>query len=221
MFRGRDVLNAPEFGQAADGSIVLTRDIEYAYSDNCYAVSLDGGFAPRDAAPGEWERGRKRRDDYDVRGAYDDMSIRQPDGSLCIWNRNGEEIVSYENPSADGFVRWRGREYKASGKELNSDALLSQDARRLAVFSHTSRRKLFKMPSLMPFLGGDDGIAGGMMFVDLYDASTGERIAAASLPHRGSMDMIVFSRAAWIGGRYFVMPTEFRASSYLLGIMPE
>lgn len=179
--------------------------VNYEYSDNAYAVSLDGRFDVRAVLETEWEQGQKRRETDDRGGDF------EPDGSIRIYASEGLEESAY-----------KGRRLAKTGAEFYSNvALVSPNGKWVAVFSHTSRRRWFKRPSLIPFMGGDDRIASGTMFVDLFDARTGERLATAQAPHEGSFDMYVFTQAAWIEDRYFVMPLDTFMRGAIIGIMPE
>ncbi len=220
LLRGSDMAKPAEFAEDSNGKLFVKREIEYEYSENMYAVSLDGSFTVRGVDSLEWERGRPLPTDDERRADESNRDVYNPDGSLTIFNVNDRGVIGYDNIDAKNFVDFKGRSYKASGKELNSTALLSQDAKWAAVFSHTSRRRLFKRPSLFPFLGGDDRIASGTMYVDIYDVGTGERIAAAQTPHRGSGDMYVFKQAVWVEGRYFLMPLRTSPPIYMVGAMP-
>ena len=99
--------------------------------------------------------------------------------------------------------------------------LLSEGGRYAAGFSHTSRRRRFKRPSLLPFSGEDDRIIDGTMYVDFFDGLTGERLARATKGHKESFDMYVFRQAVWFDRRYFAMPLDNWFGSWLVGVLPE
>ncbi|HEX8688273.1 MAG TPA: hypothetical protein VF654_17295, partial [Pyrinomonadaceae bacterium] len=72
-----------------------------------------------------------------------------------------------------------------------------------------------------PVLGGDDRIADGTMYVDVFDGLTGERLGRVTKGHKGSYDMSVFRQAVWFDRRYFAMPLDHGFEGWLVGALPE
>jgi hypothetical protein len=197
-----------DFTKGPDGRLVKSDSEELLYSDAAYAVALDGSFARRKIDEGVWERARRfKPDELDTEFTssesrfYYDKGETLPRGGAT---RGGVPLTSL----------------KLAGAETGG-WLLSRDGRFAAGFSHTSRRRTFKRPSLIPFLGGDDRIADGTMYVDIFDGASGERLAVASKGHRGSSEMYVFQQATWFDGRCFAMPLGHGFGGWLIGVLPE
>jgi hypothetical protein len=186
-----------------DGRLVQSDTEELLYGAHAYAVALDGSFARRKVDEGVWERARRL--------GPDELDTEYTSSDRRLFNSQGG------TPTKGGLPL----KSLAVGGAESGGWLLSRDGRYVAGFSHTSRRRPFKRPSLIPFLGEDDRIADGTMYVDIFDGATGERRARASKGHRGSYDMYVFRQATWFGGRYFAMPLDHAFGSWLVGVMPE
>ena len=197
-----------DFRREPDGRLVKSDSEELVYGDDTYAVALDGSFARRKVDGGAWERARRfERGELDSEFAssesrfYYDKGETLPRGGAT---KGGVPLTSL----------------KLAGAEAGG-WLLSRDGRYAAGFSHTSRRRTFKRPSLIPFLGADDGVADGTMYVDIYDGADGARLAGASKGHNGSSEMYVFQQATWFDGRCFAMPLGNSFGSWLIGVLPE
>lgn len=193
-----------DYTRRPDGTFVHSDTEELLYGDSAYAVALDGTFARRKVDEGVWERARRfENGELDTEYASSDRRLFKSQG---------------ETPTKGGLPL---KSLGVGGAE-SEGWLLSPDARYVAGFSHTSRRRPFKKPSLFPIFGGDDDrIADGTMYVDFFDGSTGERFARASEGHQGSYDFYVFQQATWFDGRYFAMPLKHSFGSWLVGVMPE
>jgi hypothetical protein len=186
-----------------------TSRVEHEYSDNTYAVTLGGTFGARKVDAAAWARARPLKPEESETefgaGASRRFSFHQgetlPPGGTT---KGGLPLPSLRR-----------------GGEEPSGWLLAEGGRYAAGFSHTSRRRRFKRPQLMPFSGEDDRILDGTMYVDLFDGVTGERLARATRGHKGSYEMHVFRRAVWFDGRYFAMPLDNWLGVWLVGAMPE
>jgi len=199
-----------DFTRQPDGRLVKSDTEELLYGDSAYAVALDGSFAQRKVDEGVWERAR-----------------RFGPGELdSEFTSSGRRFSLYQGETLPRGGATKGGLPLTGLKLAGAEAegwLLSPDGRYVAGLSHTSRRRPFKKPSLIPFLGGggDDRIADGTMYFDILDGATGRVLARASKGHRGSYDMSVFRQATWFDGRYFAMPLEHSFGSWLVGVMPE
>ena len=200
LIRGSDI---KDFTRQPDGSLVHSDTEELLYSDYTYAVALDGSFAQRKVDEGTWGRAR--------RFAQGELDTEYTSSDRRFFKSQGE------TPTKGGLPL----KSLAVGGAESEGWLLSPDGRYVAGFSHTSRRRPFKKPSLIPFSGEDDRIADGTMYVDIFDGANGERLARASEGHQGSYDFYVFQQATWFDGRYFAMPLKHSFGSWLVGVMPE
>jgi hypothetical protein len=198
---GYEVRTAPGPG---GGNLLFgkkTFDLEsrsVVYSDNFYAVSLDGRFRVTPAAAPDWER-----------AARPDPAQRP-------------KAIEAVSASADRLEH-RGARFPKTGKTWGRPAALpSPGGRWVAVFSHTSKGD---EPRPGPVVPGGSGYGKGEMFVDVYDAATGQKLLAGSAPHTGGgSPQILFESALWIGDRYLVVPLDNSGSegeTLFLGLMPE
>jgi hypothetical protein len=200
LIRGSYIKN---YTRRPDGTFVQSDTEELLYGDNTYAVALDGSFAQRKVDEAVWERARRfKPGELDTEYASSDRRLFKSQGEMPTKGGLPLKSLGVGGAESEGW-------------------LLSTGGRYVAGFSHTSRRRPFKKPSLMPFSGEDDRIADGTMYVDIFDGSTGERLARASKGHQGSYDMYVFQQATWFDGRYFAMPLKQSFGSWLVGVMPE
>jgi hypothetical protein len=205
LIRGTLVKN---YTREPDGRLVHSSSEELLYSDAAYAVSLDGAFGVRKVDGAAWGRGRRLK----------------PEETETEFGAGAERRVSFY----DGATLPPGRT-TAGGLPLTRLGLggaepegwLLAEGRYVAGFSHTSRRRRFKKPSLIPFLGEDDRVTDGTMYVDLFDGATGERLARATKGHKGSFHMHVFRRAVWFDRRHFAMPLDPWFGVWLVGALPE
>ena len=192
-----------DFTKEPDGRYVHSDSTELLYSDDAYAVALDGSFARRKVEEGVWSRARRfGPGELDTEFTSSDRRLSPQEGETLAKGGLPLKGLGLAGAEAEGWLLSRGGGYVAG-------------------FSHTSRRRHFKRPSLIPFLGEDDRVADGTMYVDIFDGATGERLARASKGHQGSYDMYVFRQATWFDGRYFAMPLDHVFGSWLVGVMPE
>jgi len=158
-------------------------------SDNMFGVSLDGQFKVRSASADEW----KRADQLPAK-VFDYMA--------------DDTKVSGDS------VQYRGRMFKRSGQLFATMAgLASPNGRWLAVFSYTSEGN---QPSYGVLGGGGPGK--GEMFVDVYDATTGEKILASHAPHRGGdQPSRYFYATLWVNDEYLIVPLDVDPNGPLVG----
>ncbi len=197
-----------DFTEEPDGGLVKSSSEELLYGDAAYAVALDGSFARRVVDAGEWDRARKF--------GPEELDSEFTSSERRFYFYKGETLPE-GGATAGGAPLTR---LGVGGAEPKS-WLLSEGGRYAAGFSHTSRRRPLKLPSLIPLFGVDDRIIAGTMYVDLFDGATGERLARAAGGHKGSSDMYVFQQATWFDARYFAMPLDEGFGSWLVGALPE
>ena len=208
LIRGTLFLRGAEFDTDAEGHLFEKRPPEVEYSDNTYAVSLDGSFGVRKIGGEEWARARALTEEERGLGPprfaerrfflYEGRTL--PEGGAT---RGGLPLTRLEVGGAEE-PRW----------------LLSQGGGYVAAFSHTSRHGEKKSSGFFPFIGGSDGIEDGTMYFDFFDGSTGQRLARVSKGHNGSGEFYVFEQAVWFEGRYFAMPLERPLGVWLIGVLP-
>lgn len=186
-----------------DWRVELRKEV---YSENFYAVSLDGYFQVRPASEQEWNQSRK------------------------LPSVQGKEIPLVPITNAEDGVQYHGKEYGTGASESWTRAMKfpSPNGRWLAVFGDTSKES--KRPGIPGFSGR--GRTKGTMFVDVYDTISGEKILAGYAPHRGGAypDQL-FINAIWLEDRYLVVPLDANAwhgaflgspsESCFLAILPE
>lgn len=169
------------------------------YSDNFYAVSLDGQFKVTPITARDWDRAER-------------ASTPRPGQQRDAGSQTEDEI------------EYRGKNFKRTGRSWGLPASLpSPQGKWLAVFSHTSAGE----PRPGPVTGGR-GYGKGEMFVDVYDTSTGEKVIAGRAPHSGGgYPQVLFENALWIEDRYLVVPLDTprtlgtEGDACFLGILPE
>jgi hypothetical protein len=165
-------------------------------SENVYAVSLDGNFRVHEATAAEWDAGE-------------------------ALPRGGEALSTGGDVETPEGVRYRGKLLPKSGRSWGTlVALPSPQGSRLAVFSYTGGPKSM-LPPLVPLDSNapPDEPESGTLFVDVYDASTGRRLAFGSSAYSRSPASVLFGRAFWAGAGYFIMPLDVFGQTCLLGLL--
>ena len=196
-----------DFTRQPDGRLVRSASKELLYSD-AYAVTLDGEFGVRKVDAAAWSRARPLKPE--------ESETEYGAGASRRFYSDKGETLPKGGTTAGGLPLTR----LGVGGAESEGWLLSEGARYVAGFSHTTRRRRFERPSLIPF-GGDDRILDGTMYVDLFDGVTGRRLARATKGHKGSYDMYVFQKAVWFDGRYFAMPLDNWFGNWLVGVLPD
>lgn len=191
---------------ADPGELLLAgRDYDKAYSDNTYAVSLDGQFKVRQVTRQDWGRAKTPKPE----GEHVSAVEADPE-------RPNTSVVS-KKPA----ITYRGRSFARTGAAWTSNgALASPDGKWIAVFSHTTEKET--TGGALPGLG-QGGRGEGEMFVDVYDTSSGERVMAGHAPHSGGQyPDYDFYKAVWVENRYLIVPLSYfaRGSAYFIGISP-
>lgn len=197
---GKTVLTLPAeyeirkvIGSTAGELLFGLRLPDGSYSENFYAVSLDGRFTVRPAAAEEWDRAER-----------------------LSKNRHLVPSVGGSQVPNDSII-FRGSEFAKSGESWGI-ALLSPNENRLALVSHTSKEKP-RRKTIFSFLGGGEP-SKGEIFLDVYDTSTGQKILAGQAPYRGFGPTVLFDRAFWGEDRYLILPLDSLLRTSLLGILP-
>jgi hypothetical protein len=176
------------------------RDADYDYySDNHFAVSLDGKFRIRNASESEWASAVKPVHSYRF-------------------------IYSDENPLvSDRGVTYKDRLYRKTGDSWGTKAaLVSPGARWIAVFSFTSPDK--PRPALIPGFGGN-GPGHGDLFIDVYDIASGEKVRGRRAwfgdDGGGVSPSLLIGMAVWIEDRYLIAPINSYLQSCFLITLPD
>lgn len=191
---------------AALGELLFAgNDYGKAYSDNIYAVSLDGQLRSRQVTRQEWERAKTPKTGGEEVSAVEDDPER-PNTSVI---------------SKKPAITFRGKSFARTGAAWTSaGALASPDGRWIAVFSHTTEKET--TGGALPGLG-QGGRGEGQMFVDVYDTSSGQKVMAGRAPHSGAQyPDYDFDKAVWVENRYLIVPLSYFAHgpTYFIGILP-
>ncbi len=200
LFAVKQGFTGAEFGKEITDFPVRSPDYDY-YSDNQFAVSLDGTYRIRKVSSQEWDTATKVIHSYHT-------------------------ITSSQNSSAakEG-VQYKGRMYRKSGESWgNVVALVSPRETWIAVFSWSSKDKPDR--GMLPgFPAGGDEPGRGEVFVDVYNVSSGEKVISARSPYGakpgGFTPSMLFSGSLWIEDRYFIMPLNWWLEDCLVGVLPE
>jgi len=200
LFAVKQGFTGTEFGKDITDFPVESPDYDY-YSDNQFAVSLDGAYRVREATAEEWSAATKVVHSYHT-------------------------ISSYENSqTTKEGVQYKGRLYRKSGDSWgNTVALVSPRGTWIAVFSWSSKDKPDR--GMLPgFPGGGDEPGRGEVFVDVYNVSSGEKAISARSPYGtkpgGFAPSMLFSGSLWIEERYLIMPLNWWLEDCMVGILPE
>lgn len=176
--------------------LIAAQDYDDAYSENIYAVSLDGRFQVRAVTEQEWNQAK-----------------RLPS------SRRGELSFGLIAPTEVG-IKYRDRVYPHTGKTwTQTEAFPSPSGKWLAVFGDSSEES--KTPGIPGFSGG--GRTKGEMFVDVYDTSTGEKIMAGRASHSGGHHpSFLFNNSLWAGNRYLIVPLDLGpGEAFFVGILSD
>ena len=198
LFAVKQGFDGSLFGKDVYDFPVTAPDYDY-FSDNHFAVSVDGKYRVRKASDSEWAGATKPMHSYRV-------------------------IHTWENPQfTPAGLTYKGRLYPKTGESWgNEGALVSPRGRWIVVFSFTSPDK--PRPALIPGFGGN-GPAHGELFVDLYDLVSGKRIlnerATFGDENPGGEDpSSLFSHSVWIEDRYLIVPLTTYLETCLLITLP-
>jgi hypothetical protein len=194
IFTVKQGFDARLYGKDAYDFPVRNPDYDY-YSDNHFAVSLDGKFSVRKASDSEWATAAKPLHGYRF-------------------------IDSFKNPQVkEEGITYNDRLYRKTGDSWGTQvALVSPYARWIAVFSFTSPDK--PQPALIPGFGGN-GPSHGEVFLDIYDTSSGDKVVAGNARFgdegSGVSPSLLFGNSVWIDDRYLIVPlNSFLQNCYLV-----
>ncbi|MGD0132670.1 MAG: hypothetical protein ABSE57_11515 [Bryobacteraceae bacterium] len=154
----------------------------YNYTKNAYALDLsDPKCIPRPASENEWQSGTV-----------------VPDNRLTDFSRNFAKIaVRLTNGTP---LRFRGFQFDKTGKVWEGEvARLSPDQSWIALLS--SSGKIAKRDGFTGFEGRDKG----ELFVDVYNAYTGEKLLTIVGTYL-NIDPQALNQALWVTERYFILP---------------
>jgi len=200
LFSVKQGFTGDEFGKEITDFPVTSPGYDY-YSDNQFAVSLDGAYRVRKVSTDEWSAATKVVHSY-------------------------HNISSYENSqTTNEGVQYNGRLYRKSGDSWgNVVALVSPRGTWIAVFSWSSKDKPDR--GMLPgFPAGGDEPGRGEVFVDVYNVSSGEKVIGARSPYGtkpgGFTPSMLFSGSLWIEDRYLIMPLNWWLEDCLVGVLPE
>ena len=170
-------------------------DYDY-YSDNRFAVTLDGAFRIRKATIEEWDAAEKPVQSY-----------------------------YFIHSSTNEGVQYKGKVFRKSGESWgNYNALVSPRGTWIAVFSYSSRDKPDR--GMLPgFPAGGDEPGRGEVFLDVYNVSSGARVISARSPFGskpgGFVPSMLFGASLWVDERYLIMPLNWWLEDCLVGVLPE
>lgn len=191
----KTVFTVPEYEvrRSINELVFTTKAPDGSYSENFYAVSLDGRFTVRPATTEEWNRA-ERVEKY------------------------RHQILSRSDPNLPQNVYFRNKTFTKSGESWGS-ALVSSSENWLALLSYTSKEKTRETQSILSFLGGGEP-SKGEIFLDVYDTSSGKKILAGHAPFSGFGPSILFDSAFWSSNRYIILPLDTLSQTAFLGILP-
>jgi hypothetical protein len=198
LFAVKQGFDGSLFGKEVYDFPVKNPDYDY-YSDDRFAVSLNGASRVRKVNAAEWDAAEKPLHSYHF-------------------------IESFENPQVTGEgVKYNDRLYRKSGESWGNEVtLVSPRGTWIAVFSYTGRKE---PQPLFPIFGPNTEPGRGEVFLDLYDISSGERVIAARVSYGGTKGghapSMLFSHSLWVGDSYFVMPLDWQLDACLVGVLPE
>lgn len=197
LFAAKQGFDGSLFGKVVSGFPEESPGYDY-FSDNRFAVSLKDGVRVREVSPEEWNTSETLRHGYLF-------------------------ILSHQNPDVtENGVNYKNQLYKKTGKAWGTEAaLVSPDQNHIAVFSYSSNEKPSK--PFIPGLGGTEP-GRGEAFLDIYDTSSGERIAAAKSPFGGQdrfSPSMLFGASVWIEDRYLIMPLHWELDGCLIAVIPQ
>ena len=196
LFAVKQGFDGTLFGKEVSDFPVTSPDYDY-YSDNYFAVNIDGQLPVKEATEDDWKTGEKLLQSY------------------YFIQKHEAQITS------DG-VKYNERLYRKTGESWGDYvALVSTRKTRIAVFSYTSREK--DSGSIIPGMKNTEP-GSGEVFLDVYDVSSGDKVGSARSPFgqkpNGFAPSMLFGASVWIEDRYIVMPLDPGLSRCLVGAFP-
>lgn len=198
LFAVKQGFMGDEFGKEFTDFPVTKPDYDY-YSDNQFAVSVDGAYRVRRAGAEEWNAATKVVHSYHV-------------------------LHSFQNSQNNEGVQYKDRLYRKSGESWgNVVALVSLRGTWIAIFSWSSKDKPDR--GMLPGFPAGDEPGRGEVFVDVYNVASGEKVISARSPYGtkpgGFAPSMLFSGSVWIEDRYFIMPLNWWLEDCLVAVLPE
>jgi len=197
LFAVKQGFDGSLFGKEVSDFPVRSPDYDY-YSDNHFAVNIDGQLQVKEVTEDDWKTGEKLLHSY--------YFIQKFDAQV----------------TAEG-VRYNQRLYRKAGESWGDYvALVSPRKTRIAIFSYTSREKVSK--SII--VGMDNTEPGsGEVFLDVYDLSSGDKVGGARSPYgqkpNGFAPSMLFGASVWIEDSYIIMPLHWELTRCLVGVFPD
>jgi len=197
LFAVKQGFDGSLYGKEVSDFPVAFPNYDY-YSDNRFAVNPDGPLQIKPVSDEEWNTSEKLLQSYYFIHKWD-LQVTPPG-------------VSYE-----------ARLFRKSGESWGNEvALVSPRKTRIAIFSYTSHEKISK--SIIPGLQNTEP-GSGEVFLDIYDISSGEKVAGVRSPYGqkpgGFAPSMLFGDSVWIEDRYIVMPLDPNLDRALLGVFPD
>lgn len=197
LFAVKQGFDGTLYGKEASDFPVKSPDYDY-YSDNRFAVSIAGPLKIDKVTEDEWDAAEKALQSY------------------YFIDKDGPQVTP------EG-VRYKERLYRRTGESWGTKvALVSPRQTRIAIFSYTSREKVSE--SYIPGLKNTEP-GSGEAFLDIYDLSSGEKVAGVRSPYgqkpNGFAPSMIFGASVWIEDRYIVMPLDPNLSRALVGVFPD
>jgi len=196
LFAVKQGFDGTLFGKEVTDFPVKFPDYDY-YSDNYFAVNIDGQLPVKEVTEDDWKNGEKLLHSYYF-------------------------IQKHEAQITADSVRYNERLYRKAGETWGDYvALVSPRKTRIVVFSYTSREKVSS--SIITGMNNTEP-GSGEVFLDVYDVSSGEKVAGVRSPFgqkpNGFAPSMLFGASVWIEDRYIVMPLDPDLNRCLIGAFP-
>src|SRR5215213_444161 len=193
LFAVKQGFDGSLFGKEVSEFPVRSPDYDY-YSDNYFAVNIDGQLQVKEVTEDDWKTGEKLLHSY-------------------YFIHNFDAQVTAEG------VRYNERLYRKAGESWGGyAALVSPRKTRIAIFSYTSREKVSK--SIIVGMNNTEP-GSGEVFLDIYDLSSGEKVGSARARYGkpdGFEPSLLFGASVWIEDSYIIMPLHWELTRCLIGV---
>jgi len=197
LFAVKQGFDGSLYGKEVSDFPVVSPNYDY-YSDDRFAVNIDGPLQIMPVTDEQWYTGEEVLHSYYF-------------------------IMKWDPQVTPEGVRYNERVYRKSGESWGNEvALVSPRKTRIAIFSYTSREKVSE--SILPGLKNTEP-GSGEVFLDIYNISSGEKVAGARSPYGrkpgGFAPSMIFGASVWIEDRYIIMPLDPNLERTLLGVFPD
>ena len=181
-------------------SEAMPKVLSKSYALNFYAVSTDGS-RPRVRKVSESERLRGEP----VLNGYRYITA------------DDQKIDVFSETNSPSGIKYAGKVFTRSGRTWgNTVGMVSPAGRWLAVFSYTGPQKRTKSRSILEEGGEPEG---GIVYIDIYNAATGEKVLATNQSYN-ELPSSIFDESVWVKDRYLVMPLDFTQRRCVLITLP-